>query len=132
MMKTSVFVPWTLGWLMFVALVNVPSRAAETLISAGALWKYLDDGSNQGTAWKEPAFDDAAWLSGPAELGYGDGDERTVVNSGANTSGHFVTTYFRHAFNLPSGSSNATLRIKRDDGAVVYLNGMEIFRSNMP
>jgi hypothetical protein len=28
--------------------------------------------------------------------------------------------------------SNALLRVLRDDGAVVYLNGTEIFRSNMP
>ena len=44
----------------------------RTLIAAGAIWKYLDTGTNLGTAWLAPGFDDTAWASGPAELGYGD------------------------------------------------------------
>ena len=53
-----------------------------TYVPMGATWKYLDNGSNQGTAWRAPAFGDAAWASGPAQLGYGDGDEATVINGG--------------------------------------------------
>ena len=45
-----------------------------TLISNGSSWKYLDDGSNQGTAWYGTGFNDASWASGNAELGYGDGE----------------------------------------------------------
>ncbi|HTD67667.1 MAG TPA: Ig-like domain-containing protein, partial [Candidatus Limnocylindria bacterium] len=62
------------------------------------VWKYRDDGSDQGTAWRLPAFDDTAWASGPAELGYGDGDEATVVSFGPDPNNKFVTTYFRCAF----------------------------------
>src|SRR5688572_10049080 len=50
-----------------------------TLIPRGATWKYLDDGSNQGSAWKEPGFVDTTWSFGPGELGYGDSDEATVT-----------------------------------------------------
>src|SRR5437879_7595412 len=39
--------------------------------SKGSVWKYLDDGSDQGTGWTSLAFDDSAWQSGPAPLGYG-------------------------------------------------------------
>ena len=73
------------------------SGPAESLVSAGSEWKYLDDGSDQGTAWYSPGFDDSAWRSGRAELGYGDGDEATVVNSGP-TSSRYITTYFRKSF----------------------------------
>ena len=45
------------------------------LTPAGSTWKYLDNGSNQGTAWQAIGFNDSAWPSGPAQLGYGDGDE---------------------------------------------------------
>jgi PKD domain/Bacterial Ig domain/Carboxypeptidase regulatory-like domain len=106
----------------------------QTLVSAGSNWRYLDNGSDQGAAWREPDFNDGAWASGNAELGYGDGDEVTTVGFGPNGSAKFITTYFRHTFVVQDASlvTNAILRLVRDDGAVVYLNGTEVFRSNMP
>lgn len=53
-----------------------------TLIATGSTWKYLADGSDQGTAWRESAFNDTAWPSGRAELGYGDGPEATNIQNG--------------------------------------------------
>ena len=42
------------------------------LLGAGAPgWSYLDDGSDQGSVWKEPAFNDDTWPVGDAPLGYG-------------------------------------------------------------
>ena len=42
-------------------------RAADTtLVPAGATWKYLDNGSDQGTAWRATSFNDSTWPSGPA------------------------------------------------------------------
>src|SRR4029079_4171965 len=62
-----------------------------------------------------------------------DGDETTIVNGGP-AANRFVTTYFRRAFlvNDPSGFTNLSLQVLRDDGAIVYLNNVEVFRSNMP
>ncbi len=121
--------------LLLCLIRTIPvSAATVTLVPTGSAWKYLDNGSNQGTAWRSTAFNDSGWASGPAELGYGDGGEATVVSYGPNASAKYVTTYFRHAFNVanPAAYSSLTLRLLRDDGAVVYLNGTEIYRSNMP
>ena len=109
------------------------STNTTTLISQGATWKYLDNGSNQGTAWRATAFNDNGWASGPAELGYGDGDEQTVLGYGGDKTNKYRTAYFRHEFNATDVSTidNATVELLRDDGAVVYLNGQELFRSNM-
>jgi hypothetical protein len=104
------------------------------LVAAGSEWKYLDDGSNQGTAWRTTSFNDTAWASGAAQLGFGDGDEATVVRSNRLDGTLVVTTYFRRRFvvtNAPT-FTNFLLRVLRDDGAVVYLNGAEVFRNNMP
>ncbi len=103
-------------------------------IQAGEEWKYLDNGTDQGTAWKEASFDDSSWALGNAQLGYGDGDEETVVSYGGNSSNKYITYYFRHEFNVydPSQSNYLSLEILRDDGAVVYINGTEVQRSNMP
>ncbi len=67
-------------------------------------------------------------------MGYGDGDEATTVSYGPDPNHKYVTTYFRHHFSVPDPSSFGGLlvRLLRDDGAVVYLNGAEVCRSNMP
>ncbi|WP_230687570.1 hypothetical protein, partial [Streptococcus pneumoniae] len=56
----------------------IPAGTDQTLVPMGSSWRYLDNGSNQGTAWRAGAFNDTAWAAGPAQLGYGDGDEATV------------------------------------------------------
>lgn len=121
--------------VMLIALAGSGTAwAADTLVAAGASWKYLDDGSNQGGAWTAPGFNDAAWAAGPAQLGYGDGDENTVVSFGPNSSNKYITTYFRHSFAVADASIyvGAELSILRDDGARVYLNGTEVARINLP
>src|SRR5437879_13601193 len=109
--------------------------------SKGSVWKYLDDGSDQGTGWTSLAFDDSAWQSGPAPLGYGvanDGPQQelpaTTVAYGPNANNKYATTYFRRAFSVsnPASVSALNVSVQRDDGAVVYLNGVEVFRSNLP
>lgn len=106
------------------------SRPTQVLVAAGATWKFLDDGSNQGMAWRQINFDDSTWNAGEAQFGYGDGDEQTVINYGANTSNKHLTTYFRKSFvvNHAPCLENVTLKLLVDDGAAVFLNGTEIVR----
>jgi hypothetical protein len=101
----------------------VTVRVDAPLVAAGAVWKYLDDGSDQGTAWQSPDFDDSAWASGPAELGYSNSPV-TVVSFGPDPTNKFLTTCFRRAFIVedPTLLTNLTMGLVRDDGAVVYLN----------
>ena len=84
------------------------------------------------TDWKHPAFDDGAWKEGPAQLGYGEGDEATVIPSGP-VNDKWVSSYFRHPFTLKdtTGVTVLLLRLKRDDGAIVYLNGHEAARMSI-
>ena len=107
----------------------------DTLVNNNSYWKYLDDGSNQGTTWYTNAFTGAnTWAAGNAELGYGDGDEATVVSFGPLADDKYTTTYFRRIFNVTSSATYGSLDLSLicDDGAVVYLNGTEIYRNNMP
>jgi hypothetical protein len=119
--------------LFFVTLLNIKSQTS-TLISNGSNWKYLDNGTNQGTAWYGTGFNDAAWAAGNAELGYGDGDEATVVSYGPSATAKYITTYFRKVINVPNASSfvQFTINFRRDDGSVIYINGVEVNRNNMP
>ncbi len=124
---------------LLVAFLVLPAAgpafaAGEVLIARGAAWSYLDDGSDQGSAWRAPAFDDSSWAVGHAELGYGDDDEYTVISYGDDPNAKHITAYFRHQFEIPDPSAwtGLELLLLRDDGAVVYLNGTEVRRDNLP
>jgi len=79
-----------------------------------------------------PEHDHSSWSIGPAELGFGDGDEQTVIDFGGDPQNVHVTTYFRYKFNIVVAErfQSLTAWLLRDDGAVVYLNGVEVFRDN--
>lgn len=124
--------------------VSPPPGAPEVIVSAGARWKYLDNGSDQGIAWRGTTFDDSAWASGVSQLGYGDSgagvnfEEETVLSYGPDAKNKYLTYYFRKWFYVSDAAAYAAQgvklgeRINRDDGAVVYLNGAEIARHNLP
>jgi len=94
------------------------------LISGGADWKFLDDGSNQGSAWRSTNFDDSAWSTGTAQFGYGEGDEETIVSFGTNANNKVITTYFRKEFIATNvaAMTSAALKMVIGHGAIVYLN----------
>jgi hypothetical protein len=105
------------------------------LVSEQSLWSYLDGGADPGPNWFQSEADLSLWPSGIPQFGFGDGDERTFVfplNQTNNTI--FPAYYFRHVFVATNVTaySNLVVRLLRDDGAIVYLNGQELFRDNMP
>ena len=102
--------------------------ATETILDSGSSWKYLDNGSNQGSAWRSPTFDDTSWSTGSGQFGFGDGDETTVLQSG------FITYYFRKHVNIADKSAlgdSVVLSMIHDDAAVVYINGSEVLRTSL-
>jgi hypothetical protein len=107
--------------------------APTSFIESGDVWVYLDDGSDQGTAWRTPGFDDINWSPGPSQLGYGDSDEATVVGFGGDSSNKHVTTYFRKTFTItdPGAFASFALNFTYDDAIVIYLNGTEVARENI-
>lgn len=118
---------------------GIQAAAADgVLVQMDSTWRYLEDGSDQGTAWRDAAYDDSAWMSGPAPLGYasaGKGqDIQTTIGFGPDPGNKPMTVYFRQTFEVANTEEIKQLygSLIRDDGAVVYLNGVEVFRSNMP
>ena len=105
-----------------------PPHGCRRSVGQETVGKYLDNGSNQGTNWAQKLFNDSLWKMGPARLGFGGDGEITLV-----TSNRQITTYFRREFVVSAGATYTNLGFKllRDDGAVVWLNGRELYRSNM-
>lgn len=104
------------------------------LIEKEGFWKYNDKGTEPDKSWITEGFDDTAWTEGQAEFGYGDGDEKTKVSYGGSSRNKYITTYFRKTVTVENAGNIKVLkvRLKCDDGAVVYINGIEAFRTNLP
>ena len=112
-------------------------------------WKYLDNNSTLDasdivdghasydlTSWKHFDYNDGAWPEGSAPMGYGDlGPANELLGIDQTLPGtSTTTTYFRKVFSIEDASTvgDLWLDLIRDDGAIVYLNGTEIYRSNLP
>ncbi len=115
------------------SFVGWQASADTVLIKKEDFWKYDDSGSDPGPEWKNADFSDQSWKSGQAEFGYGEQDEKTVIAGLDNPQDH-VTSYFRHPFSCQNTQNvrGLTLDLKCDDGAVIYLNGQEVHRYNLP
>ncbi|MFT5109507.1 MAG: hypothetical protein ACI9UA_005156, partial [Pseudoalteromonas tetraodonis] len=112
----------------------VSTPGSQALIGFGQQWRFLDDGSDQGTGWIaiEGDFDDSTWKVGSGSFGYGDAQD-TPVAFGGDASNRYITTYFRRSFILqsPSAYDNYILQVLRDDGVAVYLNEVEVGRDRL-
>lgn len=102
------------------------------------VWKYYDKGTLDNKNWQNIGYDDSSWAEGAAPLGFftdGHRDYATILNYGTNSNNKRPTYYFRTIVNLdhkPADSEVITLNFTVDDGFVVYVNGTEAGRYNMP
>lgn len=113
---------------------NNQAISQDTLIHQGSEWKYFCDDGIPEFYWMVNNFPDREWPKGNAPFGYGNGTEVTVLESGENPQTRRITEYFRKSFYIedPSDYYVYLLKVLRDDGAVIYVNGREVWRSNMP
>lgn len=91
-------------------------------------WSYYAAATAPDVSWKNKTFDDASWMFAKAPLGYGIAGASTIPSG-------FTTSYFRKKVNVANLSTLApklALNLNADDGAVVYINGVEVARQNMP
>lgn len=123
--------PANLTYFTDVSLSYRPELETHTLVAAESVWKYDDTGADlHATDWKLAGHDDSAWREGRGALGYAD-PVNTELYPGPDPANKRPCYYFRRAFDLEFLPTSMLLRIRRDDGAVVYLNGTEIARENM-
>lgn len=109
-------------------------NASNRLIATTDTWKYYDKGEPAAN-WNTNNFNDNTWASGKAPLGYTMTGVTTTVNYGSDSNQKNPTTYFRKTFRLgaaPSSNDQFLLNYQIDDGFIVYVNGKEAGRFNMP
>ena len=99
----------------------------HTIINQGDDWKYLVPLQEMPPSWRMPGFDDTDWEIGATGLGYGDGDDNTLLPSGTGS------VYLRKSFDPGDLSDIAAmlLHVDYDDAFVAYVNGVEVARANI-
>ena len=113
---------------------EIPAQEQKNMfIPITGIWKYDDSGANFGTAWREPSYNDSSWSSGAALLYY-DPDPLPAPKNTLLDKGNKITFYFRTEFIFSGDTNDLSLLLDPviDDGAVFYLNGVEVYRFNMP
>ena len=113
------------------------SKGEITFLPQGSSWKYLDDGKDLGTLWKDNDFDDSNWLIGSTPAGFGsilNTPIETTLDYGPQPSNKHPTYYFRTSINIddPKEFSNFKFNLHVDDAAIVYINGNEVIRDGFP
>lgn len=97
-------------------------------------WAYFDKTDVLDASWTSLHFNDTVWSKGNAPLGYGDAVE-TEISYGGDENNKLISSYFRKRINIDDLSlisDTLDLGLRIDDGAVVYINGTEVVRVNMP
>lgn len=105
----------------------IAASAPVKVVQFGEAWKYSDQGVDHGIDWLELPFDDGAWASGNGQLGYGDGDEATELDSSPVQPSY----YFRKVIALDKPVIDAALKVLHDDGVAVWVNGALVFSKYM-
>ncbi|MBR6121131.1 MAG: Ig-like domain-containing protein [Prevotella sp.] len=116
------------GWLS-------PTASAATLKSAGSQWRYYDQGSLDEQNWTSPTYGESGWKTGQAPLGYAKDGIKTTLDYGSDSNNKRPTAYFRTTVQLqqtPKAADEFALNFTVDDGMIVYVNGKEAGRYNMP
>lgn len=98
----------------------------ETAIYNTDDWRYTLGNVEPPSNWNALDFIDDNWPIGQGGIGYGDGDDNTIIPA-------VESFYMRHQFSITDISKIdlAVLHADYDDAFVAYLNGVEIARNNI-
>ncbi len=105
-------------------------RQPITFIGDGSSWQFFRGTTAPPSSWRDISFVDDAWESGAAGIGYGDGDDATVLDDMLNG---YLTVFARQRFQVTDAAQvvSLALLVDYDDGFIAYLNGVEVARSNV-
>jgi len=124
--------------LIFAFALSAPVLEAATtngLLTITAPWRYNTNNLDATPTWKATNYNDSAW-SGPSNALLFI-ETSTNIPAPKNTplpeksgGGPLNTYYFRTTFNLTNAAGVGSLQFSNlvDDGAVYYLNGVEVAR----
>ncbi len=123
--------------VLLLALLNSSAARADVIVSEDSEWRYykgVAEASSPVAAWRQSDFNDAAWATGRGPFFYEDSFGYTGNTALTDMRGRYTCVFLRKAFSVatPADVGDLTLYLQTDDGCVVWLNGAEVARVNMP
>ena len=128
------------NWTSSIVVGGTPGRTnydepriIETIIIPDdSIWLYRKNTTEYPAGWQSPDFNDNGWLQGQTCIGYGDGDDTTVLDDMRNS---YISFACRKSFELTQeqidGFDDVSFQIRYDDAFVLYLNGNEVARNRI-
>ncbi len=117
-----------------IYLISALKRAEYLVRKGDGGWKFWDKKEAPPAKWNQIHFDDSSWIMGTAPLGYGESDIKSTVSFGGDAKKKNITVWFRRKVEIPEGKNFKRIfaNVRTDDGSVLYVNGKEVGRFNMP
>jgi hypothetical protein len=105
-----------------------PEHRVHAFVPKGSDWRWAGASEAPGDGWRAADADDSGWASGTAPLGYGESEIETEIPK------EHLAIYLRKAFDVadPTAFEGLKFRLRRDDGAAVFLNGICVFHHHLP
>lgn len=131
-MKKIKNITYTYIFILFFAFSSFLAYSQEVIIQNGDQWSYFDKGYLEGDWYKNQNYQN--WKTGKSPLGYVSKLVTTPINPGNNQENEVNTKYFSKRITITDLSKfkGFEFKLQKDDGAVIYVNGKELYRDNMP
>jgi hypothetical protein len=109
-----------------------PIADADLILPFGSEWRWYHAETPPAGGWASAVYDDSTWNVGLGEFGFGDAPKATIISS--TSPPRPLTSYYRRSVEVvdPTAITGVDVHLIRNSGAVVYVNGVEVLRSNMP
>jgi len=125
--------------ITYLAAGNDVNPTTAYPVGKTSKWAYSAEGktpdASMGKDWKVLHYNDSSWESGDAAFGYGANSINKVISYGTDANNKYITSYFRKRFSvadLNALTDSIEMTVRADDGAIIYVNGTEVARMNMP
>ena len=124
------------SWRSSVPPDLIPPRFLLPVSGTGWSWRPgSSEASDPGGAWRGPGFvEDETWNPATLPIGFGSVREMDIRTPVSGMQGSYRSLFLRHEFNIAPGEIPPALQIRfmLDDGFILWINGTEIHRENMP
>lgn len=111
----------------FTKNVQIVAPDNELFFAANTDWKYWASSTSPGNNWMNTDFDDNNWQVGIGKMGFGQSNIQTPLPAG------FARYCFRKKVDIAdlNAIENIYFHVMHDDGAVIFINGQEVFRTEL-
>jgi DNA-binding CsgD family transcriptional regulator len=119
-------------FILLFSFSNFSVLSQEVLIKNGDKWSYYDKGYLKNNWFHKLNYQN--WKVGFTPIGYGDKLITTTINYGGDQDNKDIIKYFTKTITINDISKfkGIEFRLQRDDGAIIYVNGEELYRDNIP